>query len=62
MPSEIRTNPPNYRDWRCWKCFKLLGKRIDDRVHFNFARGHQYVATCPVSAVCRCCGKLNELT
>ena len=49
------------RDWRCNCCDKLLGKRRDDRVHVQFTRGHQYLASLPVSAVCRSCGTLNAI-
>lgn len=48
-------------DWRCQKCFKLLGRRSEGGVHLNFARGHQYMVSTPVTAVCRSCGTLNEL-
>ena len=40
---------------------KLLGRRSERRVHVHFARGHQYIVSTPVTAVCRNCGKLNEL-
>lgn len=49
------------REWRCRKCFKLLGCRSERGVHVNFSRGHQYIVSAPVTAVCRCCGTLNEL-
>lgn len=52
---------PDGRDWRCRKCFKLLGRRSEGGVHVNFARGHQYIVSTPVTAVCRCCGTLNEI-
>lgn len=51
----------HHLDWRCSQCFKLLGKRQNDRVHVQFARGHQYLVSTPMSAVCRKCGTLNEL-
>ncbi len=52
---------PALRDWRCQRCFKLLGRHDGARVQLHFARGHQYFAAMPVTAICRCCGKLNEL-
>lgn len=57
------TNRPRSEegDWRCRKCFKLLGCRSEGRVHVEFARGHRYILSTPVTAVCRCCGTLNEL-
>ncbi len=42
-------------DWRCSCCGKLLGQRQGDSVLIRFARGHQYRAVLPVSAVCRSC-------
>ena len=48
------------RDWRC-RCRNLLGKRRGDRLEVRFTRGHQYTMSLPVSVVCRCCGRLNEL-
>lgn len=47
--------------WRCSKCSMRLGNRSEQRVEICFARGHQYVVSIPVTAVCRNCGKLNEL-
>lgn len=47
--------------WRCTKCCMKLGNRNERRVEICFARGHQYVVTIPVTAVCRNCGRLNEL-
>lgn len=49
------------RDWRCMRCGKLLGRLEGDRLHIQFARGHQYVVGLPVSSVCRGCSTLNEL-
>ncbi|WP_324754039.1 hypothetical protein [Roseovarius sp. Pro17] len=49
------------RDWRCQKCCKLLGCCSDGGVHVNFARGHQYIVSTPVAAICRRCGTLNEI-
>lgn len=53
---------PDTHDWRCTRCFKLLGRRSQRGVHVNFARGHQYIVSTPVTAVCRSCGTLNELS
>jgi hypothetical protein len=50
------------RDWRCVRCGKLLGRLEGDRLHIQFARGHQYVVGLPVSSVCRGCSTLNELS
>ncbi|MFC4669443.1 hypothetical protein ACFO5X_12845 [Seohaeicola nanhaiensis] len=47
--------------WLCSKCFMKLGHLNEQRVEICFARGHQYVVSIPVTAVCRNCGKLNEL-
>lgn len=47
-------------DWRCTCCGKLLGRRQGSVVLVQFARGHQYRAPRPISAVCRGCGNLNE--
>ena len=57
MPKHTHT--PN--DWRCTHCQMLLGRRDGDRVHVRFARGHQYVASLPITSVCRSCATLNEL-
>ena len=38
-------------NWYCKRCFKLLGKRSEGRIHVQFARGHQYVVSTPVTAV-----------
>jgi hypothetical protein len=69
--SSIKTeNPPPDRHlksasgpanrWHCTKCFRLLGKKHDDRIHLRMSHGHEYFATLPTTAVCRC-GHLNEL-
>lgn len=49
-------------DWRCTCCRKLLGRRCDGRVLIQFARGHRYAGSVPMTAVCRCCGTLNEVS
>lgn len=49
-------------DWRCTQCRKLLGRCHDGRVLIQFARGHRYAGSVPMTAVCRCCGTLNEVT
>ncbi len=51
---------PLCHEWRCTGCDKLLGRRSGSVVLIQFARGHQYRAPRPVSAVCRGCGTLNE--
>ena len=48
-------------EWHCTKCRKLLGLVRNGRVHISFARGHEYLASPPITAVCRGCGILNEL-
>ena len=58
--AKTKTNPPHHRDWRCTCCSKLLGLRSGTVVLIQFARGHQYRAPRPVSAVCRGCNTLNE--
>lgn len=50
-----------HRDWRCKRCFKLLGRVEHGRVQLVVSRSHQYLASVPISSVCRCCGTLNEL-
>lgn len=57
----IKPRATSHRDWRCTCCFKLLGRHSDGAVHVQFARGHQYMMSAPVTAVCRSCGTLNEL-
>ena len=57
----LSTTSRDSRDWRCRKCMKLLGRRSERGVHVHFARGHQYIVSTPVTAVCRNCGKLNEI-
>ena len=47
-------------DWRCRSCGKLLGRRLDGRLHLRFARGHEYLVGFPVQATCRRCKTLNE--
>lgn len=66
MPKHAKYRKPSVvanagSDWRCRRCFKLLGRREERRVHVQFARGHRYIVSAPVSAVCRSCGTLNEL-
>lgn len=53
-------HPRNDRDWRCTCCFKLLGKRSNAHVQVRNSKGHRYIMSTPVTAVCRC-GTLNEL-
>jgi len=48
------------QEWRCSKCGKLLGVATGRRLRIQFARGHQYIATLPVTATCRGCRTLNE--
>ena len=65
MSTIARTNPNNSPqqspcDWRCSACFKLLGKRSGERIHVCTTNGHAYLASLPVTAVCRC-GTLNEM-
>ncbi len=48
------------RDWRCSACGKLLGRRGQGGIHVQFHRGHQYIVSGNVTAVCRCCGRLNQ--
>lgn len=57
-----RTVAPEPRDWRCSCCGKLLGQRHGSSVLIRFARGHQYRAVRPVTAICRSCHTLNELS
>lgn len=47
-------------DWRCGRCNKLLGQCRPDHVHLSFTRGHEYMASYPVTATCRGCGTLNK--
>lgn len=47
-------------EWRCSGCGLLLGKVRGGRVHVEFARGHRYSASLPITAVCRRCERLNE--
>ena len=57
-----KTNPavgPS-ADWRCRGCGKLLGIRRDGLMHLSFARGHEYLVSCPATATCRGCGTLNQ--
>lgn len=56
--SSKKTGTPH--DWRCTRCAGLLGKRAGDSVLIQFARGHRYRASLPVTAVCRRCSTLNE--
>lgn len=65
MPKHIHTQKPLIRlgpdsDWRCVCCGKLMGRRVGAAILIQFARGHRYRATRPVSAICRSCGTLNE--
>lgn len=53
-------HPRDDRDWRCSKCLKLLGRRGQGGIQVQFARGHRYIVSGTVTAVCRCCGRLNE--
>lgn len=54
-----RTTTPEFR---CTYCEKLLGVRMDDRMHLRFARGHEYIVGFPVQATCRSCRTLNHAT
>ncbi len=58
------TQPSTSRspEWRCSRCGKLLGLISKARIHLRFARGHEYLAGLPVTATCRGCGTLNELS
>jgi len=47
--------------WRCRRCGKLLGIVEQNRLHIQFARGHQYFVGMPATSVCRGCKTLNEL-
>jgi phage FluMu protein Com len=49
-------------EWRCSRCNKLLGVYQDGRMHLRFARGHEYLAGLPVTATCRGCRTLNEIS
>lgn len=49
-------------EWRCRHCGKLLGMIAMARVHLRFARGHEYLVGLPVTATCRGCRTLNELS
>ena len=60
MPIKTNIPLPLNADWRCTCCGKLLGFRTGNVVLIQFARGHQYRASRPVSAVCRTCKTLNE--
>jgi len=59
--AKTKANSPCQTDWRCTHCEKLLGLKSGNIVLIQFARGHQYRAPRPVSAVCRGCGTLNEI-
>lgn len=50
-------------EWRCRRCGRLLGIVRDNRLEIRFARGHQYLASLPVTCVCKNsrCNALNEL-
>ena len=58
------TTPPETADaaWRCTRCDKLLGVRRGGRLHLRHSRNHEYLVCLPVSATCRACGTLNELS
>ncbi|SEN72795.1 hypothetical protein SAMN04488003_12930 [Loktanella fryxellensis] len=60
MKTILNTFDAGHREWRCTCCNKLLGLRSGSVVLVQFARGHQYRAPRPVSAVCRSCKTLNE--
>jgi len=49
------------RQWRCRRCGKLLGIVEENRLHIQFARGHQYLVGLPATSACRGCKTLNEL-
>lgn len=57
-----RPQLPSHSDWRCTRCDKLLGIYREGQMHIQFARGHQYLASFPVTATCRTCGTLNRAT
>jgi len=44
------------------RCDKLLGVSRDGHMHLRFARGHEYFVSFPVTANCRGCGTLNQMT
>jgi hypothetical protein len=47
-------------DWLCSSCAKVLGVLRDGRLHLLFTRGHEYIVSFPVQAICRGCGTLNH--
>jgi len=48
--------------WRCACCGGVLGRKLPGRLEIRFSRGHSYYATLPVTARCRTCKTMNELT
>lgn len=48
-------------EWRCSRCGKLLAVVRGDRLHIQFARGHEYFVGFPAATRCRSCKTLNEL-
>jgi phage FluMu protein Com len=51
--------------WMCSGCGKVLGKRVGShRLEIKLSRGHQYLATLPVTCVCPRpdCRTLNEIS
>jgi hypothetical protein len=54
------TPSPNSHNWHCSTCYRLLGRRMNGRLHVRMTHGREYFTTLPTTAVCRC-GALNEL-
>ena len=66
MPTRTYTRPttsihPKLTDWHCRGCFKLLARYDRARVYLQNSGISSYSFCAPVTAVCRCCGRLNEL-
>ncbi|MCC6644567.1 MAG: hypothetical protein IT374_03220 [Polyangiaceae bacterium] len=49
------------REWRCRSCGTLLGVERQGKMHLKYKTA-QYVVTGPVTAICRRCSELNEIT
>ena len=47
-------------EWRCSQCGKLMGVHSGQRVHIRYQQGHEYLASLPVTGICRHCGTLND--
>ena len=60
---EERAMQENSFKWRCRGCQRLLAVIDGDRVEIRLARGHQYLASLPVTCACSNprCNALNEL-